>query len=227
MSKNNIADNIESINAEIAKTAKEHERNADDVQLIAVSKKQPDERIQAAIDAGHRLFGENRVQEAQEHWNQRRDQYDDLELHLIGPLQTNKVKDALSLFDCIQTLDRPKLADKIKSEITKQPRDISFFIQVNTGEEAQKAGVLPADLDVFYDYCVRECGLKVRGLMCIPPVNEPAGLHFAFLKKLADGLGLTELSMGMSSDYEKAVAAGATHIRVGTGVFGIRPGYEA
>jgi len=227
MSEKYIADNIKEIRKDIAKTAKEHERDPAHVQLIAVSKKQPDERIQAAVDAGHRLFGENRVQEAQEHWSGRREQYDDLELHLIGPLQTNKVKDALSLFDCIQTLDRPKLADKIKAELGKQPRDISFFIQVNTGEEAQKAGILPAELDVFYDYCVRECGLKIRGLMCIPPVNEPAGLHFAFLKKLADGLGLSELSMGMSSDYQKAVAAGATHIRVGTGVFGVRPGYEA
>ena len=220
-----ITENIQNITDDISKTAKEFGRAEKDIQLIAVSKKQPDERIQAAVDVGHRLFGENRVQEAQEHWADRRTKYDDLELHLIGPLQTNKVKDAIALFDCIQTLDREKLARKIASELKKQERELSFFIQVNTGDEEQKAGISAAELQDFHEFCTQECKLKVRGLMCIPPIAEPAGLHFAFLKQLADKLSLSELSMGMSSDYKKAISAGATHIRVGTGVFGVREGY--
>lgn len=220
-----IAKNIQDIQDEVSKVADEFGRNPDDVHLIAVSKKQPDERITQALDAGQRLFGENRVQEAQGRWTERRIQYSDLDLHLIGPLQTNKVKDAVALFDCIQTLDREKLARKITSELEKQQRDMSFFIQVNTGLEQQKAGISAGELVDFYEFCTNECKLKVRGLMCIPPIDEPAGLHFAFLKQLAARLELQELSMGMSSDYPKAISAGATHIRVGTGVFGVRKGY--
>lgn len=217
-----ITQNISEIHDRIQQAAEPFGRDPAEIHLVSVSKKQPDERIQAALDAGHRLFGENMVQEAQTHWAERRAKYDDLVLHLIGPLQTNKVKDAVALFDCIETLDRPKLADKLATEMEKQGRQLSFFIQVNTGEEEQKAGVLPRDLEEFFDYCVNNCGLDVRGLMCIPPVNEPSALHFAFLQKLATGLGLCDLSMGMSGDFEKAVPLGATYVRVGTAIFGDR-----
>ncbi len=189
---------------------------------MAVSKKQPAELIQAALNAGHRLFGENRVQEAQVHWAELRQDYPDLRLHLIGPLQTNKVKEAIALFDVIETVDREKLARVLAKEMEKQGRHLPCFIQVNTGEEEQKAGIILADLAAFHEFCVKECGLDIQGLMCIPPVEEPAALHFALLAKLAKGLGLAELSMGMSGDFEKAIPLGATYIRVGTGVFGAR-----
>lgn len=217
-----IAQNIIDIQNKIAQAAESGAREAADVQLVAVSKKQPDDRIQAALDAGHRLFGENRVQEAQEHWGQRRAQYPDLTLHLIGPLQTNKVKDAVALFDVIETLDREKLAQKLASEMAEQGRDLPCFIQINTGEEEQKSGILPAHLGEFYDFCYTECGLDIQGLMCIPPVDEPPAPHFALLRQMAEGLGLKSLSMGMSGDFEKAIPLGSTHVRIGTGVFGER-----
>lgn len=209
---NNISRNIELIRKELGQ--KTH--------LVAVSKKQPNDRIQAALDAGHRMFGENRVQEAQQHWQDRKNSYPDLKLHLIGPLQTNKVKDAVALFDCIETVDREKLARKLASEIESQQKALTCFIQVNTGSENQKSGILPAQLNEFYEYCVQDCKLEIKGLMCIPPADEPSGLHFAFLKKLADKLSLQDLSMGMSADYKKALPLGATYIRIGTGVFGER-----
>lgn len=217
-----VSENLNRIHKEIAKAADASGRAADDITLVAVSKKQPEERIMEALGAGHRVFGENRVQEARERWAPLREQYEDLRLHLVGPLQTNKVKEAVQLFDVIETLDREKLATALASEMAKQGRDLPCFIQVNTGEEEQKSGVLPDMLGEFYDYCYGECGLDVRGLMCIPPLDEPAGLHFALLKKLADGLGLKDLSMGMSGDFEKAIPLGATYIRVGTAVFGNR-----
>lgn len=190
--------------------------------LIAVSKQQPEEKIQAALDAGQRVFGENKVQEAYAHWQGKRKMYPDLELHLIGPLQTNKAKLACLLFDVIHTLDREKLAKalvKLRDQGIALPR---LFIQVNTGEEEQKAGILPQDLPLFLEFCQKDCGFKIEGLMCIPPQEEPAGLHFTFLKTLADRYGLDELSMGMSEDYDKAIVCGATHIRVGSALFGGR-----
>lgn len=192
-----------------------------DVKLVAVSKKQPRERIQEALAAGHRIFGENRVQEAEEHWADLRADYKDIELHLIGPLQTNKVKEAVKLFDVIQTVDREKLAKVLSEEMERQRRSLPCFIQVNTGDEEQKSGITPKELKSLLAFC-RECGLNITGLMCIPPVDEPAALHFALLKKLAREHDLPHLSMGMSADYEKALALGATHIRIGTGVFGER-----
>lgn len=217
-----ISANLLEIHKTIRTSAEEYGRQVDDVTLIAVSKKQPDHKIDEALAAGHRIFGENRVQEAQERWGTRREQYSDLVLHLIGPLQTNKVKDAVALFDVIQTLDREKLAGKLSSEMKVQGKNLPCFIQVNTGEEDQKSGILPADLQGFYDYCTKDCHLNVAGLMCIPPVDDPAAAHFAFLNKWAKKLGLKDLSMGMSSDFELAIPLGATYIRVGTGVFGER-----
>lgn len=189
--------------------------------LIAVSKGHGVDKIRTALEAGHRLFGENRVQEASVKWPQLREQFPGLELHLIGPLQTNKVKLAVSLFDAIETLDRPKLARALSVEIEKSGKTPKLFIQVNTGEEPQKAGVLPSDLVLFFEEC-QGLGLNVSGLMCIPPVDEEPAMHFALLKKLGDGLGLKEFSMGMSGDFEVASSLGATHVRVGTAIFGPR-----
>ncbi len=217
-----IAENIAAIHENIAKTCAEYECDTSRVHLIAVSKKQDERRIEAALQAGHRIFGENRVQEAYDHWAHRRGQYDDLELHLIGPLQTNKVKDGVALFDVIQSVDREKLARKLSEEMAAQGRDLPCFIQVNTGLEEQKSGVIPDAVPEFLDYCYHDCGLNVTGLMCIPPVDDPPALHFALLQKLARQNNLPELSMGMSADYEAAIPLGATYIRVGTGVFGER-----
>lgn len=214
-----IADNIAALKKEIAALAPQ-------AALVAVSKQQPDDRIDAALAAGQRVFGENRVQEALERWTQRRGQYPDLKLHLIGPLQTNKARDAVALFDVIETIDREKLADAILSEIRSQEtplqgRKISCLIQVNTGGEDQKSGVALDAFPALLAHC-RAIGLHIDGLMCIPPVDEPPGLHFALLKKLARDNNLPRLSMGMTNDFEKALRLGATHIRIGTGVFGER-----
>ncbi|MGB4057979.1 MAG: YggS family pyridoxal phosphate-dependent enzyme [Alphaproteobacteria bacterium] len=189
--------------------------------LIAVSKTQPLEKIREALNAGHKIFGENRVQEATTHWAEIK-QTSTIELHLIGPLQTNKVKEAIALFDCIQTVDREKLARALGAEMKKQNKNLPCFIQVNTGEEEQKSGIAPADLPTFLKICREDCGLNIIGLMCIPPVDEPPALHFALLKKLGKENNLENLSMGMSSDFEKALALGATHIRLGTAIFGER-----
>ncbi|ABI77775.1 alanine racemase, N-terminal domain protein [Hyphomonas neptunium ATCC 15444] len=191
-------------------------------ELIAVSKFQPDEAIEAALAAGQRVFGENRVQEAQQHWQARRETYADLTLHLIGPLQTNKAADAVRLFDVIQTLDREKLADALAAAMEKEGRRPKMLIQVNTGEEDQKAGVFPSKVGALLRYARESANLEVDGLMCIPPVDEPAGPHFALLKKIAKDYGLPVLSMGMSGDYELAARYGATHVRVGTAFFGER-----
>lgn len=218
-----IAENLKHIHTSIEDAAKNAGREAADINLVAVSKKQPDERIEEALAAGHRLYGENRVQEAKERWQERRLQYPDLKLHLIGPLQSNKAVDAVALFDVIETLDREKIARVVADEMAKQGRDLPCFIQVNTGEEDQKSGILPRDVSDFYNYCYHECGLKIMGLMCIPPVEDPPALHFAMMKQYADTLKLQHLSMGMSADYEWAIPHGATYVRVGTGVFGERP----
>jgi PLP dependent protein len=191
------------------------------VELVAVSKKQPDERLQAALDCGQRVFGENRVQEAQEHWQHRRD-IEDLCLHLIGPLQSNKSEDAVALFDVIQTVDRKKIVRTLSEAAEKLNRFPHLLIQVNTGEEDQKSGVLPADLEELIDYTRQTYPGELKGLMAIPPVDEPAGPHFALLKKLADRAGLPWVSMGMSADYELGAKLGATHVRVGSALFGER-----
>ncbi|MEM6901872.1 MAG: YggS family pyridoxal phosphate-dependent enzyme [Pseudomonadota bacterium] len=218
-----VLDNIAGIQNQILEAAQDARRAVGDVSLVAVSKVQPDHRIDAALEAGLRVFGENRVQEAQARWAQRREQHDDLRLHLVGPLQTNKVKDAVALFDVIESVDRPKLARKLADEMVKQDRQLDCFIQVNTGAEEQKAGVLPGDdLVELYQLCRQELGLNIVGLMCIPPVDDPAALHFALLNDWAKRLGVSQLSMGMSDDYELAIRMGATSIRVGSALFGKR-----
>jgi len=201
--------------AEAAKPAR-------DVTLIAVTKQQPDERVDAALAAGQRVFGENRVQEAQARWNARKPLHADLRLHLIGPMQSNKAADAVALFDSIDVLDRPKLAIAIADAAQKAGRCPDILIQVNTGEEPQKAGVAPAEADAFVAAARGEFGLPVRGLMCIPPVEEARAMHFALLAKIAARNGLTELSMGMSDDFETAIRFGATQVRVGSALFGQR-----
>ena len=190
-------------------------------QLIAVSKVQPNARVKSVLEQGHRLFGENKVQEAEGKWPAFKEQFEDVNVHLIGPLQTNKVKNAVALFDAIHAVDRPKLARKLAAEIQTQGRSPDMFIQVNTGEEPQKAGVIPAEADAFIKEC-RDLDLPIVGLMVIPPVDEEASLHFALLRKIAGRNGLDGLSMGMSSDFERAVALGATHVRVGSAIFGER-----
>ena len=190
--------------------------------LIAVSKSHGAERILAVLEAGQRIFGENRVQEAQEKWPALKARWSDIELHLIGPLQTNKVREVVALFDAIHSLDRAKLAHALKAEIERSGRAPSLFIQVNTGEEPQKAGIAPADAPAFVALCRDELKLPVKGLMCIPPIGENPAPHFALLAKLARSNGLAWLSMGMSGDFESAIKFGATHVRVGTAIFGER-----
>jgi len=217
-----VSENLKTISDNIEKAARKWGRFGNDIHLVAVSKTQPPEKIREALDAGHRLFGENRVQEAIAHWKEIKPLYPDLKLHLIGPLQTNKVKEAISVFDMIETIDREKLARALAAEMQKQERSIPCLIQVNTGHEEQKAGIPPEALPAFLKLCRGECNLDILGLMCIPPVDEPAALHFALLKKLAAENNLKDLSMGMSADYEKAIPLGATYIRIGTALFGPR-----
>ena len=212
---------LHDITDKIAKAEKNANRAAGSVSLIAVSKVQPNDRVKAVLDEGHRIFGENKVQEAAGKWPDFRMQYDGIELHLIGPLQTNKARQAMELADSIHTLDRPKLANTLARLAQEMGHCPDLFIQVNTGEEEQKAGVMPAEADQFITEC-RALDLPVRGLMCIPPVEEEASLHFALLGKIAARNGLEGISMGMSSDFEKAIALGATHIRVGSAIFGDR-----
>lgn len=197
-------------------------RETGTTRLIAVSKKQPDDRVAAVLDQGHRIFGENRVQEAAGKWPGFRERYDGIDLHIIGPLQTNKARQAMELAQAIHSLDRPKLAQTLARLAQELGQCPELFVQVNTGEEPQKAGVLPAEIDGFVSAC-RALDLPVRGLMCIPPVDEAASLHFALLAKFAARNGLDGLSMGMSGDFEEAIALGATHVRVGSAIFGARP----
>lgn len=216
-----IAGRLEQVRERIAAGAARAGRDPGDVTLVAISKTQPEARIDAALAAGQRVFGENRVQEAQAHWAARRENIEGLELHLVGPLQTNKVKAAVALFDVIQTLDRQKLAEHLAREFDRAGTARRCFVQVNTGEEPQKAGITPLEADGFIAAC-RALELPVEGLMCIPPAEEPAPPHFALLGEIAARNGLPHLSMGMSADYEAATELGATHVRVGTGVFGPR-----
>tara|TARA_R110000868_G_scaffold45045_1_gene149801 strand:- start:59008 stop:59682 length:675 start_codon:yes stop_codon:yes gene_type:complete len=217
-----ISDLRSRILADIRDAARQSGRNPSDITLVAVSKQQSDEKLDAALAAGQRVFGENRVQEAQTHWASRRAAWPDLELRLIGPLQSNKARDAVELFDVIETLDRDKLAAALRKAIDETGRTPRLLVQVNTGEEEQKAGIAPAELPAFLARMTGEYGLTIDGLMCIPPVEQPAGLHFSLLARLARENGLRQLSMGMSADYETAVALGATSVRVGTAFFGGR-----
>ncbi|MCK5276861.1 MAG: YggS family pyridoxal phosphate-dependent enzyme [Alphaproteobacteria bacterium] len=221
------AANLQGVLDDIASAAGEAGRAPGDIDLVAVSKTHDAAHIRPVLRAGHRLFGENRVQEAAGKWPGLREEFPDVRLHLIGPLQTNKVRQALALFDVIETVDRPKLAREIAKEAEKTGRMPDCFIQVNTGAESQKAGVIPEEVDAFIASCREEYGLPVRGLMCIPPVEEEPSLHFALLREIAQRNGLAELSMGMSSDYRVAIAFGATLVRVGTAIFGARTPYPA
>ena len=196
-------------------------RSVGSVKLIAVSKVQPNDRVKSVLEAGHRVFGENRIQEAQSKWPDFKQQYQDVELHIIGPLQTNKTRAAMELADSIHTLDRPKLATNMARLAQELGQCPELFVQVNTGGEEQKSGVLPAEAESFVTDCL-DMDLPIKGLMCIPPVDEEASLHFALLKKISENCGLEHLSMGMSNDFEKAISFGATHIRVGSAIFGER-----
>lgn len=206
----------------MARAAEAAHRTAHEVTLIAVSKTHEAAAVEAAIAAGQRVFGENRVQEAKAKFPALKSAHPELELHLIGPLQSNKAREAVALFDAIHTLDRDSLAEALAAEIKRAGRAPKLFIQVNTGEEPQKAGIAPQDAPAFIEKCRAHFGLQIAGLMCIPPIDDQVGPHFALLAKLAREANLRELSMGMSGDYEAAIRLGATHIRVGTAIFGSR-----
>ena len=212
---------LEEIKSRVALAEQDAGRPAGSVTLIAVSKVQPNERVEHVLQQGHRVFGENRVQEAAGKWPDFAERYTDLDLHLIGPLQTNKARQAMALFNTIHSIDRPKLANTLARLAQEMGQCPDLFIQVNTGEEDQKAGVMPGETDAFVAEC-RALDLPVKGLMCIPPVEEEAALHFALLAKIAERNDLEGLSMGMSGDFEKAITQGATHIRVGSAIFGSR-----
>lgn len=215
-------DRLKHVNDEIVAAAKAAGRVADGIELVAVSKTFDAEAIRPVIEAGQRVFGENRVQEAERKWPPLRAEFPDVKLHLIGPLQSNKAKEAVAFFDAIHTIDREKIARAVADEMAKQGRSLELFIQVNTGEEPQKAGVMPREAVAFVALCRDQLKLPLAGLMCIPPVDEEPAVHFAFLAKLARELRLSGLSMGMSSDFETAIAFGATHVRVGSAIFGTR-----
>ena len=217
------ADRLAEISGRIAEAARASGRSPSDVTLVAVSKTHGADRVRELLEVGHRVFGENRVQEAEGKFPELKAAWPDLELHLIGPLQTNKARDAVALFDVIQSVDRDRLAAALVKEMERLGRRPACYIQVNTGEEPQKAGILPKDVDAFVALCRDEYKLPVVGLMCIPPVDEEPALHFALLAKMAARNGLAKLSMGMSADYETAVRMGATHVRVGSALFGNRP----
>ena len=216
-----VAERFETVRRRIADACRAAGREPGEVALTAVTKTQPPKALAAALAAGQRVFGENRVQEAQARWTGRREAFPDLELRLIGPLQSNKAADAVALFDVIETLDRTKLADALSAAIGKAGRPVRTLVQVNTGAEPQKAGALPEEADALVAYA-RSRDLIVEGLMCIPPADEAAGPHFALLRRIARRNGLEVLSMGMSGDYETAIRFGATHVRVGSALFGER-----
>ena len=214
--------NLTTVQIAISQAAIDAGRKPEDIRLIGVSKQQPEDRIDASLAAGLRIYGENRVQEAESRWLARRSKFTDLELHLVGPLQTNKVRSAVRLFDVIQTVDRERLAHTLGRVMAEEGRHLPCFVQVNTGEEEQKAGISPGDTNAFVTACVDKYALNIVGLMCIPPAQDVAAPHFAFLKQMADQLDLPYVSMGMSADYPAAVELGATHVRVGSAIFGDR-----
>jgi pyridoxal phosphate enzyme (YggS family) len=215
---------LKAVLARIDASAREAGRDPASVQLVAVTKTFGAADILPVIEAGQRVFGENRVQEAKGKWPALRERFPGLELHLIGPLQSNKAREAVTLFDVIETVDRPKIADAIAEEMARAGRDLKCFMQVNTGDEAQKAGVSLAGTDALMRHCREQLGLAVEGLMCIPPFDEDPLPHFVLLARLAADFGLTKLSMGMSGDYETAIRQGATHVRLGSAIFGARDG---
>ena len=219
-----VASRLATVQSQINMATNQRPRRfgAEPVILVAVSKRQPEGKIDAALAAGHRIFGENRVQEANQRWTDRRLVYSDLTLHLIGPLQTNKAAEAVALFDVIEVVDREKIARALAKEMACQNRYLPCYIQVNTGEEPQKSGICPDQLDDFFYFCKEEMALPVIGLMCIPPIDEEAAMHFALLNTMAQRLSLPKLSMGMSGDYIQAIGFGATSVRVGSAIFGAR-----
>ncbi|OHC82857.1 MAG: YggS family pyridoxal phosphate enzyme [Rhodospirillales bacterium RIFCSPLOWO2_12_FULL_67_15] len=225
MTEMNVAANLAQVRARIAAAARACGRDPREITLVAVTKTHGEAKIRAAIAAGNLVFGENRVQEAEEKWPALKAEFPGVRLHLIGPLQSNKVKRAVLLFDAIETVDRPKLARALAEEMARTGRRPACFIEVNTGEEAQKSGVRPAEIDAFARECRETYNLPVEGLMCIPPADEEPSLHFGLLAEMARRNGLRQLSMGMSADFEIAVAFGATHVRIGTAIFGPRPSF--
>jgi pyridoxal phosphate enzyme (YggS family) len=218
----NTIERLNIIQAEIRKAALGNGRDPASVTLVAVSKTFPAEAILPVLEFGHRVFGENRVQEAKGKWPALRERFPGIELHLIGPLQSNKAREAVALFDAIHTVDRPKIAEALAAEMARQGRKLQLFIEINTGGEAQKAGVAPQEADRFIADCRDQYGLGIEGLMCIPPFDEAPAPHFALLQKIAQRNGLAKLSMGMSADFASAIAFGATHVRVGSAIFGER-----
>jgi PLP dependent protein len=213
---------LANVKARIAAAAEAAGRDAASVRLVAITKTFGPADIVPALQTGHRMFGENRVQEARGKWPALRERWPGIELHLVGALQSNKARDAVELFDAIHSIDRAKIAEAVAAEMTKQGKRLQLFIQVNTGEEPQKAGVAPRETAGLLRLCREDLGLDIAGLMCIPPVDEEPGVHFAFLAKLAGELGIEGLSIGMSSDFETAIGFGATHVRIGSEIFGSR-----
>jgi len=213
---------LEATRTAIARAARDFGRKPESVTLIAVSKTMPPEAILPALEAGQRVFGENYVQEAKAKWPRLRERFPDVELHMIGPLQSNKAREAVELFDAIHSLDRESLAKELSREIARAGKAPRLFVQVNTGEEPQKGGIMPAEADAFLQRCREVHGLRIEGLMCIPPAAEPPSPHFGLLAKIGARNGLKGLSMGMSADYEAAIQLGATHVRVGSAIFGAR-----
>ena len=214
---------LQTIRTRIDRAARDYDRDPASVTLVAVSKTFPADDIVPALAAGQRVFGENRVQESKGKWPLLRAAFDGVELHLIGPLQSNKAREAVELFDVIETVDRPRIAEALAAEIARAGKAVKLFVEVNTGAEAQKAGILPADADGFLRHCRETLGLDIEGLMCIPPADEQASPHFALLRTIADRNGIAKLSMGMSADFELGIQLGATHVRVGSAIFGQRP----
>lgn len=220
-----MTSNLGNIKEKIALAAQDHDRSEDGITLIAVSKIHIEETILPVLEEGHRIFGENKVQEAAQKWPSLKEKFDGVELHLIGPLQTNKVRQAVQTFDVIETVDRPKLARTLARIFEEEQKTCDIYVQINTGQEEQKAGISPKEADDFIKLCRDELSLPVTGVMCIPPFDEDPVTHFKMLKEIADRNKVKNISMGMSGDFEKAVAHGATHVRVGTAIFGTRPGY--
>ncbi len=222
MSENDAVEGLRQVQEGIRRAASDYARDPSSITLVAVSKTFPAQDIEPVLAAGQRVFGENYVQEAKAKWPALRERYADVELHMIGPLQSNKAREAVELFDVIHTLDRPSLAEALAKEIAKQGKKPRLLVQVNTGEEPQKGGVIPAEVDPFLEACRTRYGLEVEGLMCIPPAEDPPSPHFALLNTLARRHGLKGLSMGMSADFDAAIQLGATHVRVGSAIFGSR-----
>ncbi|MBO1906063.1 YggS family pyridoxal phosphate-dependent enzyme [Microvirga sp. 3-52] len=222
MSEYSAVEGLKQVQESIRRAASDHGRDPSGITLVAVSKTFPAEEIEPVLAAGQRVFGENYVQEAKAKWPRLRERFPDAELHMIGPLQSNKAREAVELFDVIHTLDRPSLAEALAKEIARSARKPCLLVQVNTGEEPQKGGVIPTEIDAFLEACHSRYGLQIEGLMCIPPAEDPPSPHFALLNTIAGRHGLPMLSMGMSADFDAAIQLGATHVRVGSAIFGAR-----